>query len=71
MKQLDAQAYQRLHQKLLHKQTRKQTKKNDSMTDPIKNPLVLQTKSRDQKVMYAKYRFQSGPTLQFPKQFYS
>jgi hypothetical protein len=41
------------------------------MTDPIKNPLVLQTKSRDQKVMYAKYRFQSGPTLQFPKQFYS
>jgi hypothetical protein len=71
LKQLDEQAYKRLHQKLLHPKAKKQKELNESTTDPVGNPRVLQKKVWDRTVMYPKYTFESGTTLQFSKQFYS
>ncbi len=67
---LNQHVYQRLHQQLMKKITEKQKKLNDSTKDPVKHPAILQKKSWDTTVMYARYRFESGSIKTFLCQFH-
>jgi hypothetical protein len=40
------------------------------MNDPIQSPVVLQTNPWDKTIMYLRYKYDSGLTTHFPKQFY-
>jgi hypothetical protein len=40
------------------------------LKDLIENPPVLQTKPWDKQLMYPPYTFESGPRLQFSRQFH-
>jgi len=69
-KHLDKNIYQALHHKLLHHPTRHTKQPNNSIQEHAQNPKVLQQKSYDRKLMYVKYKFQSGPTTKFSHHFY-
>ncbi|CAF4168711.1 unnamed protein product, partial [Rotaria sordida] len=72
LKRVDQQqVYEELHKKLLEQLTRREKTLKTMMQDSIKNPQVLQTKIWDRKVMYPRYQFDSGLTLNFRRSFHS
>ncbi|CAF3969206.1 unnamed protein product [Rotaria sordida] len=72
LKRVDQQqVYEELHKKLLEQLTRREKTLKTMMQDSIKNPQVLQTKIWDRNVMYPRYQFDSGLTLNFRRSFHS
>ena len=71
LKQLDARVYQQLQQKVLYQPTRQETKLKDSKkTNPVLYPPVLQNKAYHQSMIYTRYTFETGPYMDFPREFY-
>ena len=70
-KQLDEQAYQRLHQKVLHQPRKNSNKISNSIKDLVENPPVLQTKPWDNNIMCPRHKFERGPRVQFATQFFA
>jgi len=70
LKQLDEQVYQRLHRTLLHQPTRREKTLAKMMKDPVDSPLVLERKIWDAKLIYPAYLFESGQSIDLPRQFY-
>jgi hypothetical protein len=70
LKQLDAQAYHELHQKLLHQPTRREKEYQDMSTDIDQIPEKLRKcKPWNSNIMYAKYKYESGPRQEFRRAF--
>ena len=70
LKQLDAQVYHELHQKLLYQPTRREKELQGMTTDIDQIPERLRKcKPWNQNIMYARYKYESGPRLDFPKAF--
>ena len=70
LKQLDAQAYQESHQKLLNQPTRREKELRGVATDRDQIPEKLRKfKPWNPNILYAKYKFESAPRLDFPKTF--
>ena len=67
---MEKQTYERLHRTLLHQPTRRETQLNTMMNDPVGNPLVLQPKLWDRKVMYPRYLFSGGRLLDLRHEFH-
>jgi hypothetical protein len=70
LNQLDRHAYHRLHQTLLHQPTRREKQLNIMINDPIVSPTVLQPKTWNHKLLYPHYLFDTGQSIDFPKEFY-
>jgi hypothetical protein len=70
LRKLDEQVYHRLHQKSLHQPTRREKELNKNMHDAIRSPAVLKPKIWNHKIMYPHYMFDSGKSINFPKEFY-
>jgi hypothetical protein len=70
-KELAQYDYEDLHQRLLKKPTRKQKKLTEQLKDPVKYPPILEKKPWDRSVMYLRYPFESGPMVNFSRQFHS
>ena len=60
-KQLDEQVYQHLHQKLLHRPSRREKQLKTMIEDNKQTPTVLKSKPWDNKLMFTKFMFESGP----------
>jgi hypothetical protein len=70
LNQLDAQVYHELHQKLLHQPTRREKQLQAMPTENDQIPEILQkSKPWDPNIMYAPYKFESGPRIAFQKEF--
>ena len=70
LKQLDAQVYHELHKKLLHLPTRREKELQNMPTEIDHIPDALRRrKPWNSNVMYARYTFESGPRLEFQKEF--
>jgi hypothetical protein len=70
LEQLDQKVYQQLHNKLLSKPIHREKQLEKMMQDPVRYSQVLQTKIWNYKVMYSPYKFDSGLTINFLKEFY-
>ncbi|CAF1548524.1 unnamed protein product, partial [Adineta ricciae] len=70
LQRLDKNVYRQLHRDLLHKCTRREKQLNMMTKDPIQFPTVLQQKPWDKSIMYLRYKYDSGLTRHFPKQFH-
>jgi len=70
LNQLDKQVYHRLHQTALHQPTRREKQLNSMMNDSVVKPTVLQPKIWNHKLLYPRYMFDSGQSIDFPKEFY-
>ena len=69
---LDASVYHELHQKLLHQPTRREKELQEMTTEIDQIPdTLMRCKPWNQNVLYARYKFESGPRLAFPKHFAS
>ena len=66
----DAETYRQLHYRLVHMPTRREKQLQSTMVDPVKAPTVLQTKLWDRQILYLRYRFDSGLSVNFPKHFF-
>jgi hypothetical protein len=67
---LDAHIYHELHQKLLHQPTRREKELQGMTTEIDQIPDALKRcKPWNPNIMYARYKFESGPRLEFPKVF--
>jgi hypothetical protein len=67
--QLNEYAYSCLHHKLLHQPTRREKQLKTMMQDPVKKPLALQPKIWNKQLMFPRYLFDTGLTINFQKQF--
>lgn len=65
----DEEIYQRIHHHLLHQSTRRETKLLKMTQDPVRNPIVLQPKVWNCKVMYPHYLFDSGRSASLREEF--
>ena len=70
LQQLNEQLYQRLHNKLLYQPTRREKQLHRMTQDPVKSPVVLQPNIWNADIMYLRYLFDSGLTIDLPKEFY-
>jgi len=70
IKRLDQYMYQCLHQNLLQHPTPHTNQSNSSIQTLIQYPIVLQQKTYDRRLLYIKYKFQSGLTTKFSSHFY-
>ncbi|CAF0814656.1 unnamed protein product [Didymodactylos carnosus] len=70
LRQLDADVYHGLHQKLLHQPTRREKELQDMTTDIDQIPEKLRKcKPWNSNILYAQYKFESGPRLDFRETF--
>ena len=70
LKQLDPQVYHELHQKLLHLPTRREKELQGMPIEIDQIPDGLRRRQPwNSNVMYARYIFESGPRLEFPREF--
>ena len=69
--QLNETVYHHLHQTLSQQPTRREKQLQNMMQDPVKTPLLLQTKLWDKEVMYPCYLFDSGLTIDLPRELYT
>ncbi|CAF1416219.1 unnamed protein product [Adineta ricciae] len=70
LQRLDKNIYRHLHHNLLHKCTRHEKQLNMMTKNPVPFPTVLQNKPWDKCIMYLRYKYDSGLTTHFPKQFH-
>ena len=67
---LDASVYHELHQKLLHQPTRREKELQEMTTEIDQIPdTLMRCKPWNPNILYARYKFESGPRLAFPKAF--
>jgi hypothetical protein len=63
--------YRRLHQQLINRTTQREQKLKELMKDSVKYPAILQKKTSNRTVMYARYRFERGLIGTFSPEFHS
>ncbi|CAF1607606.1 unnamed protein product, partial [Didymodactylos carnosus] len=66
---LNEHLYSRLHQNLLYQPTRRDKQLQIMTQDPIRTPVVLQEKIWNRKLMFPRYLFDTGLTINFRKEF--
>ena len=70
LKQLDAQVYHDSHKKLLHQPTRREKELQGLLTDIDQiSEKLRKCKPWNPNIMYAKYKYEPGPRLEFRKAF--
>jgi hypothetical protein len=70
LNQLNEEVYHRLHQKSLYQPTRREKQLHIMIQDPVITPVALQTKIWNKAIMYPRYLFDTGLTINLPKEFY-
>ena len=69
--QLNETVYHHLHQTLSQQPTQREKQLQNMMQDPVKTPWVLQTKLWDKEVIHPCYLFDSGLTIDLPRELYT
>ena len=64
-KQLNEEAYRRLHHKVLYQPSRKSMQPERSLEDLVEKPAVLETKAWNRSMLYIRYAFETGPRSRF------
>ena len=70
LNQLNAEVYHSFHQKQLYQPTHRERQLHTMMQDPVITPVVLQPKIWNKELMYPRYLFDTGLTINFPQEFY-
>lgn len=70
LNQLNEKVYRSLHQQLLNQPTRREKQLHIMMQDPVTTPVVLQPKIWNKELVYPRYLFDTGLTVNLPKEFY-
>ena len=70
LNQLNKQIYHELHQTSLYQPTRREKQFQKMMQDPVKTPLALEPKIWNKELLYPRYLFDTGLTIDLPKEFY-
>ncbi len=67
--QLNEHFYFCLHENLLYQPTRREKQLQKMIQDPIRTPVVLQPKIWNRQLMFPRYLFDTGLTINFRKEF--